>query len=136
MPVKATGDGDAGDAQALPGYISIYLQVTDPKNATGKWDCFASYRLCVSNQGDSSKDIARDSWHRYTPHPCTRPTPVHAPPLLPNPHWVGDGARCWGRGRRKCTAMQLQHRIHVLMIVMKIIDVHLLSKDRGKFGCV
>jgi hypothetical protein len=89
MPVKATGDGDAGDAQALPGYISIYLQVTDPKNATGKWDCFASYRLCVSNQGDSSKDIARDSWHRYTPHPCTRPTPVHAPPLLPNLHWVG-----------------------------------------------
>lgn len=54
----------AGDSQALPGYISIYLQVTDPKNATGKWDCFASYRLCVANQGDEAKSISRDSWHR------------------------------------------------------------------------
>ncbi|KAK9829646.1 hypothetical protein WJX72_007078 [[Myrmecia] bisecta] len=55
-----------GDSQALPGYVSIYLQVTDPGGASGKWDCFASYRLCVVNQLDDSRSIARDSWHRYS----------------------------------------------------------------------
>eukprot|EP00976_Prorocentrum_cordatum_P080227 1183895-Prorocentrum_minimum.AAC.4 len=54
-----------GDSQALPGYVSIYLQVTDPC-ASAKWDCFASYRLSVVNQRDDSKSIARDSWHRFS----------------------------------------------------------------------
>ena len=70
------GGCPAGDSQALPGYISIYLQVTDPKNASGKWDCFASYRLCVANQADDAKSIARDSWHRQDTPPaavtCTK----------------------------------------------------------------
>jgi hypothetical protein len=56
-----------GDSQALPGYLSIYLQVTDPRgSSSSKWDCFASYRLCVVNQRDESKSIQRDSWHRFS----------------------------------------------------------------------
>ncbi|CAK9154119.1 unnamed protein product [Ilex paraguariensis] len=56
-----------GDSQALPGYISIYLQIMDPRNTTSsKWDCFASYRLAVENVSDSSKSIHRDSWHRFS----------------------------------------------------------------------
>jgi hypothetical protein len=35
-----------GDSQALPGYISIYLQIMDPSGtSSSKWDCFASYQL-------------------------------------------------------------------------------------------
>lgn len=56
-----------GDSQALPGYLSIYLQVMDPRgSSSSKWDCFASYRLCVVNQRDEAKSIQRDSWHRFT----------------------------------------------------------------------
>ncbi|VFQ82358.1 unnamed protein product [Cuscuta campestris] len=56
-----------GDSQALPGYISIYLQIMDPRNATSaKWDCFASYCLAIENPTDASKSIHRDSWHRFS----------------------------------------------------------------------
>nr|GLL17342.1 uncharacterized protein LOC109172306 [Ipomoea trifida] len=56
-----------GDSQALPGYISIYLQIMDPRNTTSaKWDCFASYRLAIENPTDASKSIHRDSWHRFS----------------------------------------------------------------------
>ncbi|CAN4101659.1 unnamed protein product [Withania somnifera] len=56
-----------GDSQALPGYISVYLQIMDPRNTTSsKWDCFASYRLAIENPTDSSKSIHRDSWHRFS----------------------------------------------------------------------
>nr|XP_018629274.1 uncharacterized protein LOC104105064 isoform X2 [Nicotiana tomentosiformis] len=56
-----------GDSQALPGYISVYLQIMDPRNtASSKWDCFASYRLAVEHPTDSSKSIHRDSWHRFS----------------------------------------------------------------------
>lgn len=56
-----------GDSQALPGYISIYLQLTDPRGtSSSKWDCFASYRLCVVNAKDDSKTVQRDSWHRFS----------------------------------------------------------------------
>ena len=55
-----------GDSQALPGYVSVYLQVTDPKTSSGKWDCFASYRLCIANQADEKKAVSRDSWHRFS----------------------------------------------------------------------
>ncbi|KAK4367290.1 hypothetical protein RND71_015170 [Anisodus tanguticus] len=56
-----------GDSQALPGYISVYLQIMDPRNTTSsKWDCFASYRLAIENPSDSSKSIHRDSWHRFS----------------------------------------------------------------------
>ncbi|CAN4097650.1 unnamed protein product [Withania somnifera] len=56
-----------GDSQALPGYISVYLQIMDPRNTTSsKWDCFASYRLSIESHTDSSKSIHRDSWHRFS----------------------------------------------------------------------
>ena len=56
-----------GDSQALPGYISIYLQIMDPRGtSSSKWDCFASYRLSIVNALDDSKTIHRDSWHRFS----------------------------------------------------------------------
>ncbi|XP_051137065.1 uncharacterized protein LOC127255534 isoform X2 [Andrographis paniculata] len=56
-----------GDSQALPGYLSIYLQIIDPRNtASSKWDCFASYRLAIDNLSDPSKCVHRDSWHRFS----------------------------------------------------------------------
>ncbi|KAF5726253.1 hypothetical protein HS088_TW23G00995 [Tripterygium wilfordii] len=55
-----------GDSQALPGYISIYLQIMDPRGTSSKWDCFASYRLAIVNLNDDSKSIHRDSWHRFS----------------------------------------------------------------------
>ncbi|XP_071701856.1 uncharacterized protein [Rutidosis leptorrhynchoides] len=56
-----------GDSQALPGYISIYLQIMDPRGtSSSKWDCFASYRLTVVNPIDDSKSVHRDSWHRFS----------------------------------------------------------------------
>ena len=55
-----------GESQALPGYISIYLQIMDPRGTSSlKWDCFASYRLAIANVHDNSKTIHRDSWHRF-----------------------------------------------------------------------
>lgn len=54
----------AGDSQALPGYMSVYLQVSDPSNGSAKWDLFASYSLAVDNS--PSKAIRRDSWHRFS----------------------------------------------------------------------
>ncbi|KAJ4850001.1 hypothetical protein Tsubulata_016236 [Turnera subulata] len=56
-----------GDSQALPGYISVYLQIMDPRGtSSSKWDCFASYRLAIVNLTDDSKTIHRDSWHRFS----------------------------------------------------------------------
>ncbi|KAK4748324.1 hypothetical protein SAY87_014910 [Trapa incisa] len=56
-----------GDSQALPGYVSVYLQIWDPRGASAtKWDCFASYRLSIVNVLDDSKTIHRDSWHRFS----------------------------------------------------------------------
>lgn len=56
-----------GDSQALPGYISLYLQIVDPRGtSSSKWDCFASYRLAIVNLLDDSKTVHRDSWHRFS----------------------------------------------------------------------
>ncbi|KAM7256152.1 hypothetical protein ACFE04_011893 [Oxalis oulophora] len=56
-----------GDSQALPGYISIYLQIMDPRGtSSSKWDCFASYRLAIVNLADDTKTIHRESWHRFS----------------------------------------------------------------------
>lgn len=58
-----------GDTQALPGYVSVYLQIMDPRGPSStKWNCFASYRLVIVNFADESKSIHRDSWHRF----CTK----------------------------------------------------------------
>ena len=43
----------AGDTQALPGYVSFYLQLQDPNLISNhRWDCFASYTLAVLNSAD------------------------------------------------------------------------------------
>ncbi|KAJ4890624.1 TRAF-like family protein [Raphanus sativus] len=56
-----------GDSQALPGYISIYLQIMDPRGtSSSRWDCFASYRLSIVNHVDESLTIHKDSWHRFS----------------------------------------------------------------------
>lgn len=57
-----------GDSQALPGYISVYLQIMDPTKSlnSSKWECFTSYRLSLVNLIDDSKTIHRDSWHRFS----------------------------------------------------------------------
>ncbi|XP_062222774.1 uncharacterized protein LOC133921772 [Phragmites australis] len=66
-----------GDTQALPGYLSLYLQVLDPKTpvsssssttttTSSKWDCFLSYRLSVVHPTDPAKSLGRDSWHRFS----------------------------------------------------------------------
>ncbi|KAF8693766.1 hypothetical protein HU200_039189 [Digitaria exilis] len=66
-----------GDSQALPGYLSLYLQVLDPKTpvsssssttttTSSKWDCFLSYRLSVVHPTDPAKSLGRDSWHRFS----------------------------------------------------------------------
>ena len=55
----------AGDSQAVKGYVSIYVQVTDPKNAP-KWDCFAAHRLSIKHSSDPGKSLSRDSWHRFS----------------------------------------------------------------------
>lgn len=58
----------AGDSQALPGYVSVYLQLSDPGNSN-KWDVFASYRLSLTTTAPSAmqrEPLARDSWHRFS----------------------------------------------------------------------
>ena len=60
------GTNPAGDSQALPGYMSVYIQISDPGNNNSKWDCFASYRLSVRNLVDDNKSVHRDSWHRFS----------------------------------------------------------------------
>lgn len=55
-----------GDSQALPGYVSVYLQISDPRSSSSKWDCFASYRLSVRCLADDTKSVHRDSWHRFS----------------------------------------------------------------------
>ena len=47
-----------GDSQALPGCISIHLQIMDPRGtSSSKWDCFATYRLSIVNPLDDSKTV-------------------------------------------------------------------------------
>ena len=55
-----------GDSQTLPGYISIYLQIMDPRGtSSSKWDCFTIYCLAIVSVHDDSKTIHRDSWHKF-----------------------------------------------------------------------
>ncbi|MQL85323.1 hypothetical protein Taro_017837 [Colocasia esculenta] len=60
-----------GDSQALPGYLSVYLQIVDPRSgssssSSSRWDCFVSYRLSIPNHADEAKSVHRDSWHRFS----------------------------------------------------------------------
>ncbi|XP_062219641.1 uncharacterized protein LOC133919293 isoform X2 [Phragmites australis] len=91
-----------GDSQALPGYLSLYLQVLDPKTpvssssssstttTSSKWDCFLSYRLSVVHPTDPAKSLGRDSWHRFSSkkrsHGWCDFTPSSAAAFLFQPH--------------------------------------------------
>ena len=70
-----------GDSQALPGYVSAYLEVTAPADAKprkGNWECFVAYELSARPRPEtsrvdggaptqpSSNRVARDSWHRFS----------------------------------------------------------------------
>lgn len=79
----------AGDTQALPGYVSFYLQLQDPNNAANnRWDCFASYKLSVQNQLSPDLDLSRESWHRFS----SRPARQQARPLSSSSHGWADFA--------------------------------------------
>ncbi|CAA6670482.1 unnamed protein product [Spirodela intermedia] len=48
-----------GDSQALPGYLSVYLQIVDPAAARARL-------LPLGGTASPSKSIHRDSWHRFS----------------------------------------------------------------------
>ncbi len=79
----------AGDTQALPGYVSFYLQLQDPTTAaSNRWDCFASYKLSVLNQVSNDLDLSRESWHRFSSRPARQQTR----PLSSSSHGWADFA--------------------------------------------
>lgn len=77
----------AGDTQALPGYVSFYLQLQDPNLISNhRWDCFASYTLAVLNCADRGSDLSRESWHRFS----SRPSRQQTRPLSSSSHGWAD----------------------------------------------
>ena len=67
--IWAAAVGCAASAACAAIRLSL-LQVTDPRGASsGKWDCFASYRLALVHPSNEAKTIARDSWHRFSGAP-------------------------------------------------------------------
>lgn len=49
-----------------PCHLSVFLEVTDPRNTTGEWTCFVSHRLSVINQKVEEKSIVKESQNRYS----------------------------------------------------------------------
>lgn len=87
--VDGPGGMHAGDTQALPGYVSFYLQLQDPTTApSNRWDCFASYKLSVQNQISNDLDLSRESWHRFSSRPMRQQTR----PLSSSSHGWADFA--------------------------------------------
>ncbi|KFM27625.1 Ubiquitin carboxyl-terminal hydrolase 12 [Auxenochlorella protothecoides] len=56
----------SGDSQALPGYVSVYLQLSDPGNSS-KWDVFASYRLSIGTEAQKGREVL-SRWCDFAPH--------------------------------------------------------------------
>ncbi|OMO81238.1 TRAF-like family protein [Corchorus capsularis] len=54
-----------GDSLAPPGYLSLYVQIQDPR-CCSKFDCFASYKLSILNHEDGSKSLTRESYYRFS----------------------------------------------------------------------
>ena len=80
-----------GDTQALPGYVSFYMQLQDPNSSSSnRWDCFASYKLAVLNQAAPGRDadLSRESWHRFS----SRPARQQSRPLSSSSHGWADFA--------------------------------------------
>ena len=100
----------AGDTQALPGYVSFYLQLQDPNSSSSnRWDCFASYKLAVLSQGGAaaagrdatSGDLSRESWHRFS----SRPARQQSRPLSSSSHGWADFASA-AQARRSPACLQ------------------------------
>jgi hypothetical protein len=49
-----------------PCHLSVFLEVTDPRNTTTEWSCFVSHRLSVINQKVEEKSITKESQNRYS----------------------------------------------------------------------
>jgi hypothetical protein len=50
-----------------PMHLSMFLEVTDPRNQETDWSCFVSHRLSVINQHrDSDKSVSKESQNRYS----------------------------------------------------------------------
>jgi hypothetical protein len=48
-------------------HLSMFLEVTDPRNQEADWSCFVSHRLSVINQHrDSDKSVSKESQNRYS----------------------------------------------------------------------
>jgi hypothetical protein len=50
-----------------PTFLSLFLEVTDPRAASPDWTCFVSHRLSVVNQrGEGDRSVAKESQNRYS----------------------------------------------------------------------
>ncbi|KAK9269009.1 hypothetical protein L1049_000777 [Liquidambar formosana] len=54
-----------GHSQA-PLYLSMYLEVSDSRNTSCDWSCFAVYKLTVVNQRMKEKSVKKESVNRYS----------------------------------------------------------------------
>ncbi|XP_021276357.1 uncharacterized protein LOC110410806 isoform X2 [Herrania umbratica] len=49
-----------------PSHLSMFLEVSDPRNANTDWSCFASYQLAITNQKMRDNSIVKESQERYS----------------------------------------------------------------------
>ena len=55
----------AGQSQP-PCHLSMFLEVTDPRNTSADWSCFVSHRLSVVNQRTDERSVTKESQNRYS----------------------------------------------------------------------
>lgn len=56
---------NAGQSQP-PCHLSMFLEVTDPRNTAADWSCFVSHRLSVVNQRFDERSVTKESQNRYS----------------------------------------------------------------------
>lgn len=49
-----------------PCHLSMFLEVTDPRNTAADWSCFVSHRLSVVNQRSDERSVTKESQNRYS----------------------------------------------------------------------
>lgn len=49
-----------------PCHLSMFLEVTDPRNASADWSYFVSHRLSVVNQRTEERSVTKESQNRYS----------------------------------------------------------------------
>lgn len=57
--------GVSGQSQP-PCHLSMFLEVTDPRNTPADWSCFVSHRLSVVNQRTDERSVTKESQNRYS----------------------------------------------------------------------